>query len=321
MMNDILTKSSSLPGVTLRKGPDSNELILHTANGEGRMVFYTLFSGIHLAYINVEALSWPESDTNAECKPLLINYCVSGRSELLLVDNTYIYMKGKDLSVSKQTAQKEYIFPTKNYEGLKMYFDLDLIDKESKDLLQSFDIDMRKLEQIYCRNGKTYIVEGTNRVEGILKRIWDLSEHPSIFHMRMYVLELIDLLLKDPLYSLRPCTFYTGVQVEIAKKAENILITNLHKHYPIKKLAERFSISETSLKNYFRGVYGQNISVYLREYRMNKGAQLLAETQKPISEISAQIGYTNQGKFAALFKQQFNMTPLEYRRVKRLEKI
>ena len=29
-------------------------------------------------------------------------------------------------------------------------------------------------------------------------------------------------------------------------------------------LAEKFSVGETSLKNYFRGVYGQNISTYPR---------------------------------------------------------
>lgn len=91
-------------------------------------------------------------------------------------------------------------------------------------------------------------------------------------------------------------------------------------HHPAWELAEEFSISETSLKNYFRGVYGQNISVYLREIRMNKAGELLATTRLSVAEIAEQVGYLNQSKFASVFKKQFGVSPLEYRRSRHLEK-
>ena len=43
-------------------------------------------------------------------------------------------------------------------------------------------------------------------------------------------------------------------------------------------------------------------------------AEFLANTSRPIAEIAEQVGYSNQGKFAAVFKKQFGMSPLEYRR-------
>lgn len=52
---------------------------------------------------------------------------------------------------------------------------------------------------------------------------------------------------------------------------------------------------------------------------MNEAARLLSDTKRPIAEISEQIGYSNQGKFAAVFKKQFGLSPLEYRRSKNLE--
>ncbi len=88
----------------------------------------------------------------------------------------------------------------------------------------------------------------------------------------------------------------------------------------MKHIAEQFGVSETSLKNYFRGVYGKNVSDYLRDLRMSTAERLLTETKLPISEIASQIGYTKQGKFAEVFRQQFQLNPLEYRRVKNLEK-
>ena len=108
-------------------------------------------------------------------------------------------------------------------------------------------------------------------------------------------------------------------KVEIAKRAAQILSDDLRQHIPVRQIAERFSVSETSLKNYFRGVYGQNISTWLREIRMNEAARLLSDTKRPIAEISEQVGYSNQGKFAAVFKKQFGLSPLEYRRSKNLE--
>ena len=74
------------------------------------------------------------------------------------------------------------------------------------------------------------------------------------------------------------------------------------------------------MKNYFRGVYGKNISDYLRDLRMYTAEKLLIDTKMPISEIASQVGYTKQGKFAEVFRQRFQMNPLEYRRSKMLEK-
>ena len=115
------------------------------------------------------------------------------------------------------------------------------------------------------------------------------------------------------------CTFFTESQVNIAKKVENIITSDLRLHHPAWELAEYFSISETSLKNYFRGVYGQNISVYLREMRMNKAGELLASTRLSVAEIAAQVGYLNQSKFASVFKKHFGVSPLEYRRTRHLD--
>ena len=127
ILYSILENSNSVSGVTLKNNPNSSELLLEQANGKGRMTFHPLFPGLTLAFIFINTPVWPESDANSELKPLLINYCISGRSELLLDDDSYIYLKKNDFCVSGQTAQKEYIFPTRQYQGIKIYFDLSLL--------------------------------------------------------------------------------------------------------------------------------------------------------------------------------------------------
>ena len=75
-------------------------------------------------------------------------------------------------------------------------------------------------------------------------------------------------------------------------------------------------MAETSLKNYFRGVFGENLS-FLRA-RMRQAAELLQSSELRVAEIAAQVGYENQSKFAAVFVRRFGCPPLEYRRRARI---
>ena len=256
MIYNILENSDAVSGVTLKNSPNSSTLLLDRADGKGRMTFHTLFPGLTLAFIFVNAPVWPESEANSELRPLLINYCISGRSELLLDDGSYIYLKENDFCISGQTAQKEYIFPTRQYQGIKIYFDLSLLLQSCGELLKSFSLDLPTLEKSYCGNHKTYINEADSELENIFQKLWRLSERPSAFHLQIYTLELLHRLLNMEIRPPKTCGFYTETQVEIAKRAAQILSDDLRQHIPVRQIAERFSVSETSLKNYFRGVYG-----------------------------------------------------------------
>lgn len=174
------------------------------------------------------------------------------------------------------------------------------------------------LPQQFCPDGKTYIAPATRRVSQIFQELWQYEsadgKRPA-FEQKLLSLQLFyQLLYSQADTSPTPCTFYTKSQAAIAKKAEAILTGDLQKHYPVRELSARFGISETSLKNYFRGIYGQNISDYMREQRMKQASRLLASTSESVNRISEQVGYLNQSKFAAVFKKQYGLSPLEYRR-------
>lgn len=112
--------------------------------------------------------------------------------------------------------------------------------------------------------------------------------------------------------------YFTSSQVAIARETRNILCADLSQNHTARELAERFQVAETSLKNYFRGVFGENLSTFLREARMRRAAELLQSSELRVAEIVAQVGYENQSKFAAVFVRRFGCPPLEYRRRARL---
>ncbi|MGC4019646.1 MAG: AraC family transcriptional regulator [Muricomes sp.] len=319
ILNQALDNFVSATGAALKEEQSANKFIFDLPDGKGSVAMYTLFPGIYLSYYNINTFSLPDSDEGSGLRRFQFNYCMNGRIELSLEDGTYIYLKEHDFCITEQLSKNESIFPTGLYEGIALTLDIDFMSSFNPFLFSTFEIDFTSIQKLYSTEDKTYISEAGEELSAIVNRLWLLYSDPSFFYMQIHSLEILYLLSHKKICAAKSCTFYTNIQVALAKKAEQILVSNMCSHIPIRLLAEQFSVSETSLKNYFKGVYGQNISDYLRNLRMETAAKLLFETRLPISEISRQVGYNKPGKFSAIFKKYYKMSPLEYRRNKSLE--
>lgn len=106
-------------------------------------------------------------------------------------------------------------------------------------------------------------------------------------------------------------------QEQVFRRVHNYLVENLNKRITIEALARQFLMNTTTLKDGFKALYGTSIAAHIKEHRMEKAAQLLRESEKPVSEIAGLVGYSSQSKFSEVFSQQYGMTPLEYRKKRR----
>lgn len=323
-LNDILGECVQVPGISLKENSNSIELCMEQQAGKGSMTFFSVFPGVSLSYIFINSPTWPMPDLpQANSTPLVLNYCILGSCEIVLDNSKFLYLKNGEVYISQKSVTEQYSYPLGTYEGIEILIDIDEVLENASYINDVFHVDIYKFMNIYCSLNEPYISQCTEDINQLFLKLWKLynedSSH-SKFMMQIFTLQLLELLLcKEDTVTYKPPTFFTATQVKIAQKTENIITKDLKVHHPAWKLAEMFSISETSLKNYFRGVYGKNISIYLREARMNAAANMLESTKLPISKIAEQVGYMNQSKFASVFKLQFDMSPLEYRRKKALE--
>ena len=96
ILNQMLDNYLASSNVELQKGPDSVSFTINSAEGISRTSLYNILPYMHLIFFDIHARSLPgEIAENAEFHPLQFNYCVGGRIELLLDDNSYIYLKRK----------------------------------------------------------------------------------------------------------------------------------------------------------------------------------------------------------------------------------
>lgn len=104
--------------------------------------------------------------------------------------------------------------------------------------------------------------------------------------------------------------------MEKRKAIMQLMTSNPEVHYTMEELAEQFDLSVSALKKCFKGVYGTAIFTYMRNFRMDMAATLLAQTDESVTEIAGKVGYTNSSKFAEAFKSAKGKTPLAYRKQK-----
>ena len=322
---EIIERCRELPGVTVSTGGGYAELMLSNADGKGRMRFIPVFPGITLAGISVGAPVWPapgaESCSPEAKGPLIINYCTRGRCELVLNDGRHVFLTAGQISLTERFAQREYVYPGRVYEGIEIFIDPETAESGAEVMMDGFGLDVGALRGEYCPGGETFIARLAlpDALTARLSAAIDGADSVARVGMKTGVIELLAMLLYEkPAHTAEPQVFYTKSQVEIAKQTERIITSDLAKQHTVREFAALFSVSESSIKNYFTGVFGQSISQYTTRQRMLYAAKLLAETRLSVIEVACRAGYANQSKFAAAFRREFGCAPLEYRRKNRL---
>jgi len=92
----------------------------------------------------------------------------------------------------------------------------------------------------------------------------------------------------------------------------------IHTHYaePLSRtdLAHHVALNEDYLTSSFRAELGVTPIAYLNRYRVYRAKQLLSSTDKSITEISGEVGFSDSGYFSRIFRREVGLSPDAYRR-------
>lgn len=78
-------------------------------------------------------------------------------------------------------------------------------------------------------------------------------------------------------------------------------------------LAAKLHISRRHLNRILQSIYGKGFREKLLLARMDRAKWLLRHTDKSIGVVAGEVGYAHDSAFRQTFRQQFGMTPFEYR--------
>lgn len=101
---------------------------------------------------------------------------------------------------------------------------------------------------------------------------------------------------------------------DLIVQAIEIIGQNLSNPPTLQVLADMLFISRTRLCSSFKRETGFSVGEFLNFARIERAQILLANSQLPIGDIAAAVGYVRQSSFAERFKEETGITPTEWRR-------
>ena len=163
-------------------------------------------------------------------------------------------------------------------------------------------------------------LEGDN-FEKVMELLSEISRmkgkaHPR--HIRYHAQCVIALFLEDYFFH-----YETDEASDYGPGWLDALLENMQKpenfQEGYKKMCLLAPCSPNHLCRTMKKLYGKTPTQYINEQRLNYSVYLLTQTDLDILDICDTCGFSNLSHFYHLFKKQFGLSPLEYRRSKKLE--
>lgn len=98
----------------------------------------------------------------------------------------------------------------------------------------------------------------------------------------------------------------------LARAVEQMLDDPGHR-FTLELLAETAGMSRSAFAQRFKDAFGRSTMDFLKELRLQRAAQLLHTTERPIKSIADAVGFESRSHFSRSFTEFFGTTPAEFR--------
>lgn len=248
-------------------------------------------------------------------KEFEITYVISGEG-IFYTDLRPIYVKKGDIMIIPPLSLHSGK-PLKDFcECKTLVFSLDFLKTNAAD-----SISMKYLNPISERayNFPLLISKESPAYKNILESFRNITK---TYEKQEFAFEL---LIKSELIKILYTLFNSDMvelnmnEKDFEKKSEKIksIIAYVKKHYKsnitITEVANYLDYSENYFCRFFKNQTGLTFVEYLNSVRLNAAANLLHNSDKPITDIALESGFDNLSYFIRIFKKKFIVTPLKYR--------
>lgn len=116
------------------------------------------------------------------------------------------------------------------------------------------------------------------------------------------------------LYDLKSLNLSENVNEQFLENVKKVVEENYHNpSFSSEDLCKETGIGRTQLNRKLAALTGLTSSVYIRNFRLHKGLNLLKKTTKTVSEIAYETGFTDPNYFTRSFSAEYGMTPKQLR--------
>lgn len=100
-------------------------------------------------------------------------------------------------------------------------------------------------------------------------------------------------------------------------RAKHFIKQHLGSHITLEAIALAADLHPAALSRAFRRETGESITEYIRDQKVRAATEQLLRSKRPLSEISADLGFSDPSHFARTFRRITGSTPGEFRKAHR----
>lgn len=247
-----------------------------------------------------------------------IHYLYSGKRLYFVNGDCYTMEEGCIALIDKSRIPKTCIIGGQYHDRLLIELKGDVFTELGR--MMGFDF-----EKLFFDYYGVYNFKQIPEAKQILQELEKAVQEDSLMQeciIKNKVLELLCLIpkrkeTKVPKNTTKQIESSASKQVRVHQVADYIS-KNYDKIQSVDELAETFYISKSYLCRIFKEVINFTISEYINLHRIDSAREYLLEDKYSITEISNMIGYSSMAYFEKVFKKEMSVTPLQYKKIKRL---
>lgn len=291
-------------------------------NAKGRASVIELFPGITMVQFEIKSRvlgAFYDIPPQINLRNSMnICYCKQGSVELDRVDELSAVLQENEIGLGALAEKKIVIrCPVGYVAGVGLTIKKNL-KAATRRLLTSFGVDPTQILSLCSATEKMQVLNRSEELEEACEALCFGHTSASKNTYRLKVLEILQHLGKSDAKPANPneekhrrSTHLS--HVELAYRAQQILMDNVATPITINTLAMRCDTSGTVLKEAFRETFGTSIYQWYRTYRIKQAAQTLLDTNLTIAEVASSVGYVNPSKFTKAFVDTMGETPRVWR--------
>ena len=133
------------------------------------------------------------------------------------------------------------------------------------------------------------------------------------FDVYSSLLRLFAALENPDIYKATHISLRNSQELLTAEQVKKLIETH-HGAIQRTNLAEALNYSCEHISRIIKTNTGYTLKAYCQKVQMAEAARLLRNTELPVCQIAASMGYENRTQFYKVFRREYGLTPLEYRR-------
>lgn len=196
-------------------------------------------------------------------------------------------------------------------EAIAVHLYPEVLKKVYENEIPDFVKQYRKVEN----SSTMYRVSGDELIDNYIQSLIFYFKNPALVDDELIKIKLKELILLLIKTEKAPSVMEVISSLFSPKEYDfrEVIASNVFSNLSIEELAQFTNLSVSSFKREFERIFGDAPARYIKNKKLEKAAELLSNTERRISEIAYDCGFSDIAHFSKSFQEKYSISPSNFR--------